>query len=134
MRTARFGLSRRLRLRKRKDYLRLQRLGRRGSSTSCTVILRTVQPGNERIGLTVSKKVGNAVVRNRIKRRLRHILRLRPENYRAHEINVIAHPQATDASFSALEKDVWSAFEHAKKKWARRGYRSPGPKDKPRDK
>jgi ribonuclease P protein component len=120
MRTAPFGLPRRLRLRKRKAFLRLQRMGTRGNRPTCTVVLRYVPVGQEKIGLTVSKKVGNAVVRNRIKRRLRHILRTKPELYRNYELNVIAHPKAKDASFLEIEKDVWSAFSHAQKKCKQR--------------
>ncbi len=55
------------------------------------------------MGIVVSRKVGKAVVRNRIKRRLREIVR------RSHlppaEIMIIARPEAADADFAELTRD-----------------------------
>ena len=68
------------------------------------------KPGRGRVGLTVSKKVGNAVVRNAVKRRLREALRLHQELWRARDVVVVARPEAAGRSFTELEADVVAAF------------------------
>jgi len=76
------GFSRRERLRRSSDFRRLQRAGERiaGPAFIVLVALRAAElwdeaPINARLGVTVSRKVGNAVVRNRVKRRIREWFR-----------------------------------------------------------
>ena len=64
------------RVRKRKNYLDIYRRGRRVHSNNFIVILSPNPLGEKRLGVAVSKKVGNAVKRNRIKRLLREFFRL----------------------------------------------------------
>jgi ribonuclease P protein component len=64
------------RIRKRQDYLRIYQLGVRCHTGRFTIITCPNQSGIRRLGMTVSKKVGNAVQRNRIKRLLREFFRL----------------------------------------------------------
>ncbi len=61
-----------------------------------------------RVGIVVSKKVGKAVVRNRIKRRLREILR-RLHLPGAHLL-LVATPEAREADFAALFQDLVRAL------------------------
>jgi ribonuclease P protein component len=64
------------RLRSRADFLRVQRTGVRVTSPSFVLLLAPgAKPGPFRAGITVTRKVGNAVVRNRAKRLLREALR-----------------------------------------------------------
>ncbi|AEV16732.1 Ribonuclease P protein component [Thermus sp. CCB_US3_UF1] len=70
-------------------------------------------PGPElRVGIVVSKKVGKAVVRNRVKRRLREILR-RLHLPKAHLL-VVANPEAREASFAELFQDVVRALRKSR--------------------
>ena len=64
------------RVRKRQDYLRIYEHGTRRYSQRFTIITCRNPSGIRRLGMTVSKKVGNAVQRNRIKRLLREFFRL----------------------------------------------------------
>ena len=58
-----------------------------------------------RVGITVSKKLGHAVVRNRIRRRLREIYRLNEEKFSpGWDIVVVARSRCVDASFQNLHK------------------------------
>ena len=64
------------RVRKRQDYLRIYEHGTRRYSQRFTIITCRNPSGIRRLGMTVSKKAGNAVQRNRIKRLLREFFRL----------------------------------------------------------
>src|SRR5207237_138553 len=65
------------RLRRRPDYLHVQGTGAKVSSDSLIALALKNERSITRLGLTVSSKVGNAVVRNRIRRRLRELYRKR---------------------------------------------------------
>ncbi|MGH7927178.1 MAG: ribonuclease P protein component [Candidatus Binatia bacterium] len=65
------------RLRKRPEFLRLSRTGRKIHSAHFVIVSGKNYGGETRLGITVSSKVGNAVVRNRIKRCLREFFRRR---------------------------------------------------------
>ena len=64
------------RLKKRRDFLRAAARGKRAARPGLVLQAAPGQPGLVRFGFTVTKKVGNAVVRNRAKRRLREAARL----------------------------------------------------------
>lgn len=79
-------LTRRDRLRSRRDFERLTREAERRASPSFVVFVSTApRRGRDgagprpRLGVTVSRKVGGAVVRSRVKRRIREAFRRRRE-------------------------------------------------------
>ena len=66
---------------------------------------RTNQPGN-RVGFTVSVHIGKAVVRNRVRRRLREIYRLNESRLgRGYDMVVVARGRAAGAEYAQLERD-----------------------------
>lgn len=69
------------RIRKKKDYLAVYQQGVRSHSRHFTVIAHRNPSGKRRFGITVGKKVGNAVKRNRLKRLLREFFRLNKEQF-----------------------------------------------------
>ncbi len=104
------------RLRRRAEFQRVSR-GRRRAAEAFT--LQTARreerddgPQGARIGVTVTRKVGNAVVRNRIRRRLKEALRAaRPLEAEAdHDYVLVARREALGRSFAALVEDVRQAF------------------------
>lgn len=85
-----------------------RRIYRRGSSCANRYLVlycrRNGQSCN-RVGLTVSKKLGNAVVRNKLRRRLREIYRLHEAEFRCgFDIVFVARSGANDASYQQLER------------------------------
>lgn len=67
-----------------------------------------------RVGITVSKKLGGAVVRNRIRRRLREVYRLNEDAFKpGFDIVVVARSKSVDAPFPTLVKAYLSLAEKA---------------------
>ena len=64
-----------------------------------------------RVGLTAGRVLGNAVERNRIKRRMRQAIRQAQMELTA-DVDVVLHPRKTvlEAEFPAIERDVLRAF------------------------
>ena len=77
-RRASLGIVKAMRLRQRVDFVAVQTQGRKlhGRHVLAIASRRADASPHGRLGLTVTKKVGNAVVRNRIKRLLREWMRL----------------------------------------------------------
>jgi ribonuclease P protein component len=66
-----------LRLKRRSEFLRLAAKGRKAAMPGLVLqVLRRDDEGPARLGFTVTRKVGNAVVRNRTRRRLKEAARL----------------------------------------------------------
>ncbi|HEY8516667.1 MAG TPA: ribonuclease P protein component [Candidatus Binatia bacterium] len=65
------------RVRKRSDFLHVQSAGRRVPTRHFLVVHLAGHDGPARLGITVTKKIGNAVVRNRVKRCVRESFRTR---------------------------------------------------------
>ncbi|GAN60460.1 ribonuclease P protein component [Acetobacter cibinongensis] len=65
------------RLKNRKEFLFLASRGRKAPARGLVLqLFRRQDTGVARVGFTVTKKVGNAVVRNKAKRRLREVVRV----------------------------------------------------------
>lgn len=60
----------------RRDFVNLNRAGKRFQTEHFTIIFMKNGLGIARLGITVTRKIGNAVKRNRIKRRVREYFRL----------------------------------------------------------
>jgi ribonuclease P protein component len=99
------------RIRRKADFDRAYASGRRVSSKSFTLILRDAQLDRARLGLTVPKRVGNAVVRNRVRRRLREAFRRNRDCVPAAlDIVIQVRPRAARLSYAALEEELLQAL------------------------
>jgi ribonuclease P protein component len=90
------------------------RRGRRAGSRTVVVHLASADEtagGEPRVGFVVSRAVGNAVTRNRVTRRLRHLLRARLDRLpRSTVVVVRALPAAAEASSATLARDLDGAL------------------------
>ncbi|MGH7865680.1 MAG: ribonuclease P protein component [Candidatus Binataceae bacterium] len=106
------GFSAADRLRRGDDFRRVQRSGAR-VQTRHFVCYAQRMTGEERsrLGITVSRRVGNAVVRNHVKRRVRECFRLKLRSMlpTGASIVVIARVGAGELSMRAIETELHSA-------------------------
>jgi ribonuclease P protein component len=100
-------------LRRRADFARLSRRGKRRVAEHL-VLLAAEGRGETRVGITVTKAIGGAVVRNRLRRRIKAILDRWPLGrppYR--DLLFIARPGAGEAPFEALAGEVGRLLERS---------------------
>lgn len=99
------------RLRRRREFQKVQNEpNQKVASGLLLALIRPNSHGVTRLGLTVSSKVGNAVVRNRIRRHLREWFRLhQDELVSGQDVVVVARASAARAS----QKQLHEAFERA---------------------
>ena len=93
-----------------KENAVFRRLYHRGNSAGSRYLVVYCRPNGtkaSRLGFTVSTKLGHAVVRNRIRRRLREIYRLvEPDLKPGYDIVVVARSAAIDGEFALLERNL----------------------------
>lgn len=114
------------RLRSRREFLQIQNQGRKFRGRSLTLMVGKVVPPpgatahvGTRMGYTVSRRVGNAVVRNRVRRHLKEMVRLQTQGLAQNLDHVlVAHPQAATCSTSQLRSDLNELLQRARS-WAR---------------
>jgi len=93
-------------LTRRGDFARVQRRGRR-SAAAAFVVLALPGRTRTRVGITVSTAVGNAVVRNRLRRQVRGMLdRADLATAPARDIVIIARPAAAGTAFADLAREL----------------------------
>lgn len=119
-------------LKKRTEFLRVKG-GPRGATPTLVVQTRPRPEGEgdpeaPRVGFTVSKKIGNAVVRNRVRRRLRAaVSALDPAQMRSgYDYVVIARTGAADRTYKDLKAELEQALQRVHQPGGR-GRRGPKP-------
>ena len=97
-------MERRYRLQKNRAF---QYVYRRGHSVACRDLVMLLAPAKQlKVGFSVSKKVGKAFVRNKVKRRLRECIRPHLGDVKNGLYVIVARPSAAEATFQSLQRDV----------------------------
>jgi ribonuclease P protein component len=95
------------RIRKSRDFKVVQKTGSKLKSRDFLFIFLSTTYTETRVGLIVSKKVGNAVVRNRVKRRLREACRHYVHQYsKSVDVVIVAFTSAKDLGQLAVNQQV----------------------------
>ena len=97
---------------KRREFLQLKRCGKKIQDRNFIVIYSDGRFEKNRIGITVSKKIGNAVKRNKIKRLIREHFRVNRDKIAEFmDINVIAKKKAGEISADMVFKSLNAIFK-----------------------
>ena len=87
------------------EFRRIYRKGKSVVSPAMVLYCQKNRQGRTRLGITVSTKLGKAVVRNRVRRRLREIWRLNKKEMKAGwDIILVARVRAVDMPYQKLNK------------------------------
>lgn len=108
--TGRLSYPKAARIRRRAEFLAIQRQGRRRHTPHLVVIRRPANGPIARLGVTVSSRVGNAVARNRVKRLIRELFRQRRAEFVPPEdVVVIAKPGADTLTYAQVATEFAQA-------------------------
>ena len=101
-----------LRILKRRDFLRIGRRGRRTHTRDMVFIVSRRREGSPRIGITVGRQVGKAVIRNRIKRLVREYFRTHKGRFAGGFDLVVIVKQSADIRRMAEVERNFEQFLH----------------------
>lgn len=101
------------RLTKSADFARCYKTGRRRHGPLVTLHYTPNDRGRPRLGITASRKVGKAVLRHRLKRRIREIYRRWDDKWLLPPLDLVFHlkPAAASSEFSGLRREVLRLLE-----------------------
>lgn len=126
------GFPARLRIKQRREFLRVQRGGRKHQLRHFMVFAARREPARDgssepqptRLGITVTRKIGNAVARNRIKRLVREVFRQNRERLPSGlDLVWIAKQGAAEADFAAVLADFEALLRRGDLLGSQRGQR-----------
>ena len=101
-------------LRKNDDFRECYRSGKSCANRYLAVYVRPNGTENNRIGISVSRKVGNSVVRHRIKRLVRECYRLHEKEFDGgSDIVVVGRRSADGASYKEIERALLSLLKRS---------------------
>jgi ribonuclease P protein component len=104
-------LPKRHRLLRTRDFARVRRRGRSAGGPLLALYVSQVRGPETRVGFSVSKKVGKAVVRNRVRRRMREAVRHQLPSIRPGlDLVFIARPAAAEAGYCEICQAVEAAL------------------------
>ncbi|MCG9126181.1 ribonuclease P protein component [Candidatus Poribacteria bacterium] len=103
------------RLKKQWEFQRAYKSGRKYWDAYFVIYIYSTPLDQARLGITVSKKVGKSVQRNRVKRLIREVFRLlRSDLYPKYDIVVVGRPAACELTASQVEESLSKLFRKAK--------------------
>jgi ribonuclease P protein component len=100
------GFPKRARLTKRSEFLTLSREGKRVHTSHFIILSKVNDAGLSRLGITVTTRIGNAVIRNRVKRLVREYFRRHKKMLPSNDIVVIAKQGADRLSLLDVESEL----------------------------
>lgn len=106
------------RLTRREDFNKVYRHGKSAANHQFVVYVLNRYSGQTgdgfRLGISVSKKVGNAVVRNRLRRRIKEIVRLNREKLVSRkDFILIVRKPAAEMEYAEMEKSILHVLKRA---------------------
>ncbi len=95
------------RLKRHNDFTRLYRSGKSVKSKNAVILVHSNRVGKTRVGFSVTKKIGNAVKRNRCRRRLKEAVYAYNDRLKqGYDIVFVARHRDNESPFDELTKEV----------------------------
>ncbi len=108
----RFSFTKADRILKRSDFIALSKSGKRVQNSEFIAYFGPTRHSQSRLGVTVTKKVGQAVERNRLKRMVREFFRLNRHGLAGKwDINIIAKRQSAGITSEKANRSLENIFE-----------------------
>jgi ribonuclease P protein component len=102
-----FSFKKEERILKRAEFINLNINGGRHCTKNFVVILKQNRGNITRLGITVSKRFGNSVKRNRIKRLIREFFRLNKQQIpKGYDIMIIARKESNNSNFLKIKEEL----------------------------
>ncbi|MBO8127866.1 MAG: ribonuclease P protein component [Peptococcaceae bacterium] len=96
-------------IKKNRDFRKVFSHGKSKAGKSLVVYRLSNGSDKRRFGFSVSKKIGNAVVRNRVRRILKEICRLNEDQFEAgYDYVIVARPAVTKSNYHSLGQSLLS--------------------------
>lgn len=103
-------------IRKDKEFRYVYQRGKSFANKYLVIYIMKNKSKENRFGISVSKKIGKAIVRNKVKRRIREAYRLNIDEYlngESYDIIFIARNPSKDCSYKDIEKSVINLVKKA---------------------
>lgn len=102
------------RLRNNEDFKKVYRKGKNYWNRNLVMYVMKNKLNRSRVGFTVTKKIGNSVVRNRVKRRMKEIFRENVSNIKEeYDIIIIPKRNVVDIDYDQLKSAMIHIFKLA---------------------
>ncbi|MGI6336096.1 MAG: ribonuclease P protein component [Clostridiales bacterium] len=99
-------------LKENRDFRRLYQAGKSAADPFLAVYVRKNRLNVNRLGITVGTKIGCAVVRNRVRRRIREAYRTSEDAYlQGYDIVVVARARAATAEYRQLKEGLYKCLK-----------------------
>ena len=102
-----------LRLRKSWEYRLVSKMGCKFYTPHFVLLVHDNCASSVRLGVTVSRRVGNAVNRNKVKRLIREFFRVNRFNFENKDYSVIARANAASISYIVAKQELTDIFSKA---------------------
>ena len=110
------SFSKKARLTRRSQFLSISRTGEKAFAPHFIIIHKNNDRLGQRLGITVSSKVGNAVIRNRVKRGLREFFRRQKHQFEMDQDTlIIARKGAGELSHANLHRELHRVIRRSRK-------------------
>lgn len=106
-------MEKKISLRKDTDFARVYKKNYAFFNRDFTVLVKNNGLNHPRFGFSISKKIGKATERNKLKRRLREIVRLNYKNLNGVDIVIIPKKHVTEFDYTRLKKTLGHVLNKA---------------------